>query len=117
MGTLTRLGVIGVSALLPVGAGGFAADALSYRAAVRQAANACARPVVAAKLAQRFDGPAFHGYRRPHVFLATRLTPASATAVNALHRAYRAKLGPILVSREEAAGAFCALAPNRELPA
>lgn len=113
-----RLGVIGVSAPLLLGVSFLTADALQYRAAIRQAASDCASPVATAKLIDRFDRPTPHLYRPPHAYLATRLTDRrSRTAVNALHRAYRAQMGPILVSRAEAAGAFCALAPKRELPA
>ncbi|HYE45078.1 MAG TPA: hypothetical protein VEA44_04810 [Caulobacter sp.] len=111
----TRLAMAAVTGLVLFGGAAMAADALTYRAAIREADASCADRAVQTALEKRFRKPTRSGYQQPHVFLATRLTKAESTAGNHLHRALRATLGPLLVSRREAAGAFCALAPRREL--
>ncbi len=90
-------------------------DALAYRAAIRQADAACPDPAIRARMVERFKASKRSTPLLPHVYLATRLTKADSSARNHLHRGFRASLGPWLVNRTEAAGAFCALAPKREL--
>lgn len=105
--------LVAVGVLL-IGTGATAAtlDALAYRSAIRQADGRCADPALRVRLARKIaETPVRNGYQGVHLGLAVQLTEPSSTLGNALHRAYRAKLGPVLVSREETAGAVCALAP------
>lgn len=104
--------VLGVTVFL-------AFESLNYRAAVLRAAETApplcqdsqVQTLLVAGFARRTPG----AYRYPHSYLAVRLFPEErGTAAAALRRAVRAKLGPLLVTPAQAAGAYCAVAPLRD---